>query len=323
MSVNAEPGRPRRSRRQSSGGQKRRGDRRQVDGVLLLDKPAGITSNGALGAVKRLFNATKAGHTGSLDPLATGMLPICMGEATKMSAFLLDADKEYQVTLRFGARTDTGDAEGSVVEEAPVPALDAALIETGLARFRGEIMQVPPMYSALKQGGKRLYELARQGIEVEREPRPVTIHALDLVGWASPDLSLRVMCSKGTYIRTLAEDIAAALGSLAHVVSLRRIAVGPYQDAMVDMEQLEALATEGLAELDGKLLPVDSAVAAWPRIELNRDMSYYLLRGQPLQVPGAPTQGWMRLYGPQGRFLGVGEVEADGRVAPRRLIRTG
>lgn len=322
MTAGVETGGPRRHRRQTARGHSRRADRRQVNGVLLLDKPGGITSNGALGVVKQIFNAAKAGHTGSLDPLATGMLPICMGEATKMSAFLLDADKEYLVTLRFGSRTDTADAEGRVTEEAPVPALDTASIESALANFTGEIMQVPPMYSALKQGGKRLYELARQGIEVEREPRPVTIHELELVGWTSPDLSLRVLCSKGTYVRTLAEDIAAALGSLAHVVSLRRLAVGPYRDAMVSVEQLETLASEGLSALDAQLVPVDSAVATWPRVDLTRDMAYYLLRGQALQVPGAPGEGWMRLYGPQGRFLGVGEVEADGRVAPKRLIRT-
>lgn len=295
--------------------------RRDVHGVLLLDKPVGLTSNEALQRVKRLFIARKAGHTGSLDPLASGMLPLCFGEATKVSGFLLDADKYYVVTCRLGSRTTTADAEGEVIETRPVPALDPGVIETALARFRGEIMQVPPMYSALRHQGQRLYDLARDGIEVPREPRPVTIHELLLKGFTSDSLSLEVRCSKGTYIRTLVEDVAEALGTCAHVTVLRRLAVGPFGigSAMHSLTDLEAAARGGAADLDAMLLPVDSAVAHWPKAELAGDAAWYFTKGQPVFVPGAPAQGRLRVYAAR-RFLGVGEIISDGRLAPRRLL---
>ncbi|HLW73782.1 MAG TPA: tRNA pseudouridine(55) synthase TruB [Gammaproteobacteria bacterium] len=296
-----------------------RAPRRDVHGVLLLDKPVGLTSNDALQRVKRLFAANKAGHTGSLDPLASGMLPVCFGEATKVSGFLLDADKYYVVTCRLGERTATADAEGEVVETKPVPALDEATLSRALAKFRGEILQVPPMYSALRHQGQRLYDLAREGVEVPREPRPVTIHELILKGWSTDSLTLEVRCSKGTYIRTLVEDVAAALGTCGHVTILRRLAVGPFtlEAAMVSLAELEALGTG--ATLDRLLLPVDSALRHWPEARLSGDAAWYFTKGQPVFVAGAPTAGQLRVYA-DDRFLGVGEIQSDGRLAPRRLM---
>ncbi|ROR32094.1 tRNA pseudouridine(55) synthase TruB [Inmirania thermothiophila] len=302
----------------------RRANRRNVSGVLLLDKPPGITSNRALQIVKRLYRARKAGHTGSLDPLASGLLPVCLGEATKLSGFLLGADKRYWVRVRLGVRTETGDADGAVVEERPVPALERAAVEAVLARFRGEIEQIPPMYSALRHQGERLYRLARQGQEVERRPRRVTIHALALVGMEGETLEIEVHCSKGTYIRTLAEDIGEALGCGGHVAALRRTGVGPYgAEGMVTLEQVREAAEAGTDALDRLLLPMESALAAWPEIRLDADAAYYLRQGQPVLVPRAPTAGWVRLYAPDAAFLGVGEILDDGRVAPRRLVRAG
>jgi tRNA pseudouridine55 synthase len=290
-----------------------------VHGVLLLDKPVGLTSNDALQRVKRLYAANKAGHTGSLDPLASGLLPICFGEATKISGFLLDADKYYAVTCRLGTRTATADAEGAVVETKPVPPLDAASIGKALAQFRGEILQVPPMYSALRHQGQRLYDLAREGLEVPREPRPVTIYELILMGWSADSLTLEVRCSKGTYIRTLVEDIAAALGTCGHVTVLRRFAVGPFgrDTAMVGLAELEGRGTG--AALDPLLLPVDSALRHWPEARLSGDAAWYFAKGQPVFLAGAPTSGQLRVYA-DGRFLGVGEIQSDGRLAPRRLM---
>jgi tRNA pseudouridine55 synthase len=297
---------------------------RTVNGILLLDKPAGLTSNAALQAVKKLYRARKAGHTGSLDPLATGLLPICFGEATKISGFLLDADKHYRVQCRLGVRTTTGDAEGEVVERRPVEGITADALHEVIAGFRGDIEQVPPMYSALKHKGERLYNLARQGVEVEREPRTVTIHALELLDFEADHAELRVHCSKGTYVRTLVEDIGAALGCGAHVYGLRRLGVGPFDEsAMHDMESLEALAAEGYAALDRLLLPVEAGLAQWPIVKLSGDAAFYLRQGQPVLVPQAPTQGWVRLYEGERQFIGMGEILDDGRVAPRRLMAGG
>ncbi|MCA1799605.1 MAG: tRNA pseudouridine(55) synthase TruB [Xanthomonadaceae bacterium] len=300
--------------------------RRAVDGVLLLDKPVGFTSNGALQRVKRLYGAAKAGHTGSLDPLASGLLPLCFGEATKMSGWLLDANKEYRVGCRFGARTTTGDADGDVIETLPPPAKDATALERALDGLRGEIDQVPPMYSALKQGGQRLYELARAGKEVERPARRVTIFEFEPLGWDDDTLlGLRVRCSKGTYVRTLVEDLGRALGSCAHVAWLRRTAADPYVlDARCHtLDALERLhADGGEAALDGLLLPVDSAVADWPRVDLGPDAAHYIKQGQPVMVARAPLDRMLRLYGPGDAFLGVGAVGDDGQVAPKRLIKT-
>ena len=301
-------------------GRRQRG--RPVSGILLLDKPRGMTSNEALQRVKRLYRAQKAGHTGSLDPLATGLLPICLGEATKVSGFLLSADKEYRAVCRLGVRTSSGDADGEVLETRPVPPLDPARVEAVLARFRGEIRQVPPMHSAIKRGGVPLYKLAHAGQEVPREARTVTIHRLELESLRENELVLHVRCSKGTYIRTLAEDIGEALGCGAHIVALERIGVGPFDARdMVPLARLEALAAEeGVAALDRLLLPVDAALRGWPRVDLTETAAYYLRKGQPVFVPGVGVSGWVRLYGPEGAFLGMGTVLDDGRVAPKRLV---
>jgi len=295
---------------------------RNVLGILLLDKPAGITSNAALQTVKRLFRARKAGHTGSLDPLATGMLPICFGEATKISGFLLDSDKRYRLSCRLGIKTATGDAEGEVIEERPVPALTEADVERALEPLRGTIEQLPPMYSALKHQGERLYKLARAGQEVARDTRTVTIHELVLLGMSADTLELEVKCSKGTYVRTLAEDLGEALGCGAHVSVLRRLEVGPYRepDQMVTLDELRHLAEDGNAALDRLLLPLESALGDYPAVRLSADSAFYIRQGQAVQVPKAPTEGWVRLYREDDHFLGMGEIQDDGKVAPRRLF---
>ena len=289
--------------------------------MLLLDKPVGFTSNEALQRVKSLYKAQKAGHTGSLDKGASGLLPICFGEATKFSGYLLEADKHYQALCQAGVRTDTGDADGEVIARRDPPVLTRKETEAALAGFRGEIMQVPPMFSALKHKGQRLYKLARQGLEVERAPRPVTIHELKLLACQGDEFEIDARCSKGTYIRALADDIGEALGCGAHVKSLRRIGVGPYASAgALTAGQLERLAEAGLDSLDAELLGLDTIVQDLPAVTLTPAVSYYLRQGQPVLVPRAPTQGLLRIYAREGRFLGVGEVLDDGRVAPRRLI---
>jgi tRNA pseudouridine55 synthase len=296
-------------------------DPRPVSGVLLLDKPVGWTSNAALQAVKRLYRAEKAGHTGSLDPLASGLLPICLGEATKLSGWLLEADKVYRFTCRLGATTTTGDAEGEILVTRPVGPLNPERVEAALRRFTGAIQQTPPMYSALKRNGQPLYKLARQGIEVERAPREVTIHALRLLRLDSEELECELRCSKGTYVRTLAADLGEALGCGAHVTALRRIAVEPYDAArMVTLEALRERAEQGLATLDEVLLSADSALPDWPAVRVRGDAAFYLRQGQPILVPRVPTRGWVRLYEGEERFLGIGEILDDGRVAPRRLL---
>ncbi len=299
----------------------RRRKGRNVLGVLLLDKPVGETSNRALQRVKTLFRAQKAGHTGSLDPLAEGLLPVCFGAATKISAYLLDADKRYRVRVRLGVTTATGDAEGEVLETRPTDGVDEARLRRALEGFRGDIEQVPPMYSALKHQGERLYNLAREGVEVERKPRRVTIHDLRLLRVTLPEFEMDVHCSKGTYVRTLAEDIGESLGCGGHVVGLRRTAVGPFdEEGMVDMATLQRAAEEGFEALDRFLLPVDSAIRDWPAVHLSPDSAFYLKQGQAVLVPNAPTRGRVRLYDPNARFLGVGEILDDGRVAPKRLM---
>ncbi|GMQ89112.1 MAG: tRNA pseudouridine(55) synthase TruB [Gammaproteobacteria bacterium] len=296
---------------------------RDVNGILLLDKPSGITSNEALQQVKRLFYAKKAGHTGSLDPLASGVLPICMGEATKVSAFLLDADKRYQVRCQLGVRTTTADAEGEVVETRPVGSWSAGQLEAVFDQFRGSIEQIPPMYSALKHQGQRLYKLARQGVEVERQPRPVNIYELNLTGQGDDWIDIDVHCSKGTYIRTLAEDIGEKLGCGAHVSALRRSKVGPYgAGQLVTLEQLQDLKENDMPAMDDLLLPIESALSQWPDVDLSTDAAFYLQQGQPVLVPHAPTSGWVRLYEGNRSFLGMGEILDDGRVAPRRLMKS-
>jgi tRNA pseudouridine55 synthase len=300
---------------------RRHSNLRRVNGILLLDKPSGMTSNAALQMVKRLYHARKAGHTGSLDPLATGLLPLCFGEATKVSGFLLDADKRYRVVCKLGERTTTGDAEGEVVEQRPVEGITEARLRQTLNGFVGEIQQIPPMYSAVKHKGERLYKLARLGVEVERESRKVDIHSLELRDITVPVFEIDVHCSKGTYVRTLVEDIGELLGCGAHVTGLRRLAVGPFDDSqMIDMTRLEAVAAESMAALDALLLPMESGLAQWPGVRLSGDAAFYLRQGQPVLVPHAPTEGWVRLYEGESHFLGMGEILDDGRVAPRRLM---
>lgn len=301
---------------------KRRRKGRPVNGVLLLDKPSGLSSNKALQEAKFIYKAAKAGHTGSLDPLATGMLPLCFGEATKISAFLLDADKRYWLTCQLGVTTTTADAEGEVLQTRDATAVTLQAIEAALPAFIGTIDQIPPMYSALKHEGQRLYKLAREGVEVERKPRQVTIYDAHVIDFSSGMLEMEVHCSKGTYVRTLAEDLGEALGVGAHITQLRRLSVGPYEGEMVTLEQLQAMRDAPFAELDALMLPIESGVANWPDIQLDPDNAFYMSQGQPIQVPHAPTEGWVRIYDRQ-RFMGVGEIQDDGRVAPRRMIANG
>jgi len=304
---------------------RRKNKGRNISGVLLLDKPQGGSSNHVLQKVKRLFGAAKAGHTGSLDPLATGMLPVCFGEATKISAFLLDADKRYHLKCQLGVSTTTGDAEGEVTETQDVSAITGEDIKAVMPEFIGEIEQIPPMYSALKHNGERLYKLARQGIEVERKPRTVTIYDIEYISLSIDEqqrtiLELEVSCSKGTYVRTLVEDIARKLDCGAHITALRRLSVGPYAGDMLTIDQLTALAQQGEETLDSCLQPVDSGVADWPDVHLGADAAFYVRQGQAVMVPHAPTQGWVRIYD-QSQFLGLGEIQDDGMVAPRRMIK--
>jgi tRNA pseudouridine55 synthase len=297
--------------------------RRQVHGVLVLDKPRGFSSNAALQKVRWLLNAEKAGHTGSLDPLATGVLPLCFGEATKFSQYLLDADKGYSTVAQLGVTTTTGDAEGEVLERRAV-AVDEAAIQTALPAFRGQIEQIPPMYSALKRDGQPLYKLARAGEVVEREARSVTIARLELLALQEDRATLEVACSKGTYVRTLVEDLGARLGCGAHVAELRRTQAGPFGLAQaISLEELEAAHAEGGSEaLDRFLLPVDSGLEHWPLVQLTQHSAYYWLHGQPVRAANAPKFGLMRVQDDQGRFIGIGEIDDEGQVAPRRLIRS-
>ena len=299
-----------------------RGNRgRIVDGVLPLDKPPGMTSNRILQRVKGMYQARKAGHTGSLDPLASGMLPICFGQATKLSAYLLGADKVYRVTAKFGVKTDTADADGQIVAESELREVDRGVLESALRRFRGEIQQIPPMYSALKKDGKRLYEYAREGKEIPRDPRAVHIHAFEIDAYDPHKPTFQVRCSKGTYIRTLVEDVAESIGTVAHVIALRRLAVFPFRASdLVSIEDLEAASGAGFAPLDAYLRPVDEVIADWPAVYLNRQESYYLRQGHSVNNRPGPESGLVRLYDESRLFLGIGEVRLDGRIAPKRLF---
>jgi tRNA pseudouridine55 synthase len=293
-----------------------RQSRRNIHGILLLDKRLGVSSNRALQEVKRLFNANKAGHTGSLDPLATGLLPVCFGEATKISGMLLDDDKRYQTVIQLGIKTDTGDLEGNVIETKPVPNISVEDISAVLAHFLGPIDQVPPMYSALKHQGKKLYELARDGLTVDRLPRPISIYELHLLGLQTEYLELEVYCSKGTYIRTLAEDIGDKMGCGATVKALRRIQSGSFSI-------LQARTIEELQELDSQqllasLIDVDFPLKALPSIHLNNQQALSIKHGQTLDLE-EQLCGSVRLYD-QGGFLGLGEMRLDGKLAPKRLF---
>lgn len=301
---------------------KQKTPRRALNGILLLDKPLGLTSNQALQTIKRLFNAEKAGHTGSLDPLASGMLPICFGQTTKFSQFLLEANKMYEVTARLGIKTTTGDAEGEVITERPVPELTLALLDEVCESFRGPISQIPSMYSAVKVNGQVLYKLARKGITVERPSRQVTIESLDILNYADGELKMRVACSKGTYIRTLVEDLGDKLGCGAYVSALRRSAIaGLAEQTMYTLPDLEALAEQSLDSLDALLLDLGTALQGFTAVTLSRTAVHYLQQGQAVMLPQTNMQQkWVQLYY-NGQFFGMGEVLADGRIAPRCLLR--
>jgi tRNA pseudouridine55 synthase len=297
--------------------------RRALDGVLLLDKPVGLSSNDALIRAKRLYLAKKAGHTGTLDPLASGLLPLCFGEATKFSQDLLEADKTYEATMRLGIRTTTGDAEGEAIDTRDVTC-DERTVEQALAQFRGDIVQVPPMYSALKRDGKPLYEYARAGQTVEREGRRVTIHVLEMIACALPDVTFRVTCSKGTYVRTLAEDIGEALGCGAHLVMLRRTGVGAL--TLANSVTLDALSDAQPSERDGWLQPVDALLSTFPSVQLDEDATRRFLHGQRLRLADLSVDQdalqaavRARVYGSEGKLLGVARA-SEGVLAPERLI---
>ncbi len=305
---------------------RRRG--RDVHGVLLLDKPQGLSSNDALQKVKRLYNANRAGHTGALDPLATGMLPICLGEATKFSQYLLDSDKRYRVIARLGQRTDTSDADGQVVEERTVN-FTAQELAAALDTFRGETQQVPSMYSALKYQGKPLYEYARQGIEVPREARPIVVYELLFIRHEGDELELEIHCSKGTYIRTIIDDLGEKLGCGAHVIFLRRLAVSRYPvERMVTLEQLAALVEQAEQQgitsaelLDPLLMPMDSPAADFPVVNLLPEVAVYFKNGNPVRANGVTTDGLVRVTeGEERKFIGMAQIDDEGRVAPRRLV---
>lgn len=294
--------------------------RRRVSGILLLDKPLGLSSNEALQKLKRLYGADKAGHTGSLDPLATGMLPICFGEATKLSGVLLDSDKAYVARVRLGERTATGDAEGEVVARSDPSGVTAAAIERAMAGFIGTYAQVPPMYSALKRDGRPLYALAREGLSVERAPRPVRIVELRLLQLDGREFEMRLHCSKGTYVRTLAEDLAATLGQQAHLRALRRVGVAPFWDEpMHTWTALEALAGD-LAALDGLLLSPAQALRHWPSVRLDAAQAAAFGRGQALRIDGLSPAGRLAVLDAEGALLGIAECDAGGRLRPQRCL---
>jgi tRNA pseudouridine55 synthase len=294
----------------------------KINGILLLDKPYDKSSNGALQHVKNLFCALKAGHTGSLDPLATGMLPICFGEATKLSQFLLESDKYYEVQARLGVRTGTGDAEGEVISTRPAEHITQALLQAACQQFIGDIQQVPPMFSAIKFRGQPLYKLARRGIEVERQARSVKIFKLDLLSCQGLTFKISLHCTKGTYVRTLIDDIGEVLGCGAHVTQLRRSAVAPYQnERMFTLTELEKIrAEDGSLALKRLLLPLETSAQNYPALQLSATAAFYLRMGQPVMAAHIRTNGLIRIFSPDGRFMGIGEMLNDGRVTPKRLL---
>ena len=293
--------------------------KRDISGVILLDKPLGFSSNQALQKIKYLLQAEKAGHTGSLDPLASGLLPLCFGEATKFSHYLLDADKSYRALVELGATTSTGDAEGEILVSQTVDVTEAQ-IKKVLNDFVGDIKQTPPMYSALKHQGKALYEYARDGVDIERAARDVTIYKIDFHGFENHQLDLTVACSKGTYIRTLAEDIGAALGCGAHLAGLRRLTAGHFK--LEDAVTVEAFEAMTLEQRDACLLPPDATIATLPMVTIDADSEFYLLRGQSVWKANLNIKGSFRVYNEQGVFLGLGEQASDGKIAPKRLLKS-
>ncbi len=303
--------------------QQRRRKGRNVNGIVVLDKAQGLSSNAALQQVKRLYEANKAGHTGSLDPLATGVLPLCLGEATKVSQFLLDSDKKYRARIKLGERTDSGDSAGAVIERSDSTSIGRQAVENALEQFRGTISQVPPMYSALKVDGVPLYKLARKGKEVERESRQITIYSIELTIFEDSEIELEVACSKGTYIRTIADDLGQILGCGAHIVALRRTQAGVFTEQ--DCVKREFLESEkeraGLEAIDQLLIPMDSAIDDLPVVVLPSSTALCIRNGQSVLVRHLPEAGLVRLYDEE-QFIGIGCIDDDGKVAPRRLIAT-
>lgn len=292
--------------------------KKNINGILLLDKPLGFSSNQALQRVKWLLQAAKAGHTGTLDPLATGLLPLCFGEATKFAHYLTDADKTYRATIKLGVTTTTGDAEGAVLNTLPVN-ITSNQFDEACRKFVGVISQVPPMYSALKHEGKALYEYAREGVEIERKVRTVTIHAIEVLSFAGDVAEIEVTCTKGTYIRTLAEDIGVDLGCGAHLIGLRRTVTASYEIAeAITLEAFEALSSE---ERLAKLAPPETAVDYLPSVMLDADSAFYLMQGQAVWRRGNIPVGLLRLYDERNVFLGLGEQQSDGKIAPKRLMQ--
>ena len=294
---------------------------RNINGIVVLDKANGLSSNAALQEVKRLYEANKAGHAGSLDPLATGVLPVCLGEATKVSQFLLDSDKRYRARIKLGIRTDTGDSEGSIIERNEGISVSRKAIERALTKFKGEVEQVPPMHSAIKMNGVPLYKLARKGITVEREPRLVTLYQICLVEFVHSELELEISCSKGTYIRTIADDLGQELGCGAHVIELRRTQAGVFTEK--DSISSEELALEkenrGLDKIDQFLIPMDRAIQDLPEVNLPSITASHVKNGQAVLVRHLPKNGLVRMYEDE-QFIGIGSIDDDGKVAPKRLI---
>lgn len=294
---------------------------RNINGIVVLDKANGLSSNAALQEVKRLYEANKAGHAGSLDPLATGVLPVCLGEATKVSQFLLDSDKRYRARIKLGIRTDTGDSEGLIIERNEGISVSRKAIERALTKFKGEVEQVPPMHSAIKMNGVPLYKLARKGIAVEREPRLVTLYQICLVEFVNSELELEISCSKGTYIRTIADDLGQELGCGAHVIKLRRTQAGVFTEK--DSISSEELALEkenrGLDKIDQFLIPMDRAIQDLPEVNLPSITASHVKNGQAVLVRHLPKNGLVRMYEDE-QFIGIGSIDDDGKVAPKRLI---
>ena len=306
--------------------QRRRGKRqkgRNINGIVVLDKAVGCSSNAALQEVKKIFEANKAGHTGSLDPLATGVLPLCLGEATKVSQFLLDSDKCYRARIRLGIRTDSGDSEGNVIEELTEFHVKRRDVEKALKKFEGEIEQLPPMYSALKVNGVPLYKLARKGLEVERSLRKVSIYHIELLDFADNVIEIEIACSKGTYIRTIADDLGQDLGCGAHIIALRRTQAGSFteEDCISATELIELKESDGLDTIDQHLIPMDKAVLDLPEVKLPSITASYVKNGQAVLVRHLPEEGLVRMY-EEEQFIGIGCIDDDGKVAPRRLIVT-
>ncbi len=294
---------------------------RNITGIIVIDKPKGRTSNHVLQQIKRIFDAKKAGHTGSLDPLATGVLPICLGEATKVSQYLLDGDKRYEVTCKLGVTTDSGDSDGNVIAEMPIPELSERFLNRVLHSFLGQQQQVPPMYSALKFQGQPLYKLARQGIEIERKARTVNIYDIILLSFTLDSFTLEVKCSKGTYIRTLVEDISLSLGTGGHVIALRRIeSAGYVMSQAILIESVEEKAEEGIFALDKLLLPTDQALPNWPSIRVDDEQVLALRRGQKVKVDQEFDSAQIKLFDSLGCFLGLGEMSQSGIISPKRVF---